>query len=166
MNAKAKTPPKKTPQKKDGGIKIVCENRKARFDYHIEERVEAGIVLTGSEVKSLRLGKANLTNAYADIRGNEAFLLQAHIAPYDKGGYANHEATQKRKLLLHRAEINKLIGKIQAKGMTLVPLKMYFKNSRAKIELGLAIGKKAHDKRDATREREVSRDMRRAMKKG
>lgn len=146
-------------------IKIACENRKAKFDYHIEERVEAGLCLTGSEVKSLRGGQANLTNAYADIRGNEAWLLQAHVAPYDKGGYANHEPTRKRKLLLHRAEIDKLIGKIQAKGMTLVPLKMYFKNGLAKVELGLAVGKKAHDKRAATKEREVNRELSRVMKK-
>lgn len=156
----------KSSAKNASAIKIVCENRKAKFDYHIEERFEAGIVLTGSEVKSLRQGKANLTNAYADIRQSEAFLLQAHIAPYEKGGYANHEPTQKRKILLHRIEINKLIGKIQAKGMTLVPLKMYLKNGRVKIELGLAVGKKSHDKRATIKEREINRDMKRVMKKG
>jgi SsrA-binding protein len=151
--------------KAQAAIKIACENRKAKFDYHVEERFEAGLCLTGSEVKSLRQGKANLTNAYADIRNNEAWLLQAHVAPYEKGGYANHDPVRKRKLLLHRAEIDKLTGKIQAKGMTLVPLKMYFKNGRAKIEIGLAIGKKAHDKRATTKEREVNRELKRALKK-
>lgn len=160
-------PPK--PQNKTAkpqtAIKIACENRKAKFDYHVEERFEAGLCLTGSEVKSLRQGKANLTNAYADIRNNEAWLLQAHVSPYEKGGYANHDPIRKRKLLLHRAEIDKLIGKIQAKGMTLVPLKMYFKNGRAKIEIGLAVGKKDHDKRAVTKEREVNRELKRALKK-
>lgn len=165
MAKKTKTPSAPT-SKPIPAIKIICDNRKAKFDYHFEERMEAGLVLTGSEVKSLRAGKANLTNAYADIRNHEVFLLQAHIAPYDKGGYANHEATRKRKLLLHKAEIAKLIGKIQMKGMTLVPLKMYFKSSKAKVELALAIGKQDHDKRAATKEREVNRDLRRVMKKG
>lgn len=149
-----------------GGIKLVCENRKARFDYHLQERFEAGLVLTGSEVKSLRLGKANLTEAYADIRQNEAWLLQAHIEPYEKGGYANHEPKRRRKLLLHKSEIKPLIGKTQIKGFTLIPLKIYFKNGRAKVELALASGKKLHDKRQSIKEREIGREMKRAMKRG
>ena len=167
MSSKHRPPAKKTAPSKPAAsaIKIVCENRKARFDYHIEDRIEAGVALTGSEVKALRQGQANLANAYADIRNSEAFLLQGHIAPYDKGGYANHDPMRKRKLLLHREELDKLAGKIQAKGMTLVPLKIYFKNGRAKIELGLAIGKKAHDKRAATKEREVNRELKRVMKR-
>lgn len=132
----------------------ICENRKARFDYQIDETFEAGLVLTGSEIKSLRQGKAQLTNAYADIRNGEAFLLQAHINPYDKGGYANHEPDRKRKLLLHKKEIDYLAGKIQTKGLTLVPLKMYFKKQYAKILLGLGKGKKTLDKRQTIKERE------------
>lgn len=150
---------------KSDAVKIICENRKARFDYHINERLEAGIQLTGSEIKSVRGGGASLASAYADIRNGEAWLLQAHIAPYDKGGYANHDPVRKRKLLMHHHEIDKLGGQIQIKGMTLVPLKMYFKNGRAKIELGLATGKKAHDKRAAIKDRESERILQRAMKK-
>ena len=151
--------------KQKSSIKIVCQNRKSHFDYQIQEKFEAGMQLTGSEVKSLRNGKANLTNAYADIRGQEVFLLQAHIEPYEKGGYANHEPDRKRKLLLHREEIEKLIVKVKTKGLTLVPIKIYFKNGYAKIELGLGAGKKTHDKRTTIKEREVKRDMQRSMKK-
>lgn len=147
------------------GMKMVCENRKARFDYQLSDFIEAGMVLTGSEVKSLRAGKANLTDAYGEIRGNEAFLLQAHIEPYDKGGYSNHEPKRRRKLLLHKTEINKLIGKTQIKGLTLVPIKIYFKNGRAKVEMALGIGKKAHDKRADTKTREVNREMSRAIRR-
>lgn len=157
---------RKTETSKNHAIKIVCENRKARFDYMIQERLEAGIVLTGSEVKSLRQGQANLMNAYADIRDGEAWLLQAQISPYDKGGYANHDPTRKRKLLMHRAELDKLAGKIQIKGLTLVPLNIHFKGGKAKVDLGLAVGKKAHDKRASIKERESNREVKRAMKKG
>lgn len=150
----------------DQGSKLVCENRKARFDYQLHDRFEAGLVLTGSEVKSLRAGKANLTDAYAEIRNNEAWLLQAHIEPYEKGGYANHEAKRARKLLLHIDEISGLIGKTQAKGFSLIPLKIYFKKGRAKAELALASGKKSHDKRQDIKSRDVNREMARAMKKG
>lgn len=146
-------------------VKLVCENRKARFDYQLSENIEAGLVLTGSEVKSLRAGKANLTDAYAEIRGDEAFLLQAHIEPYDKGGYANHEPKRRRKLLMHHAEISRLVGKTQIRGMTLVPLKIYFKNGRAKVELALGVGKKHHDKRADIKQREVNREMSRVMKR-
>lgn len=150
---------------KSSSVKIVCDNRKARFNYHLQDKFEAGLVLTGSEVKSLRLGKANLTDAYGDIRNNEAWLLQSHIEPYEKGGYANHEPKRKRKLLLHKEEIKRLIGKTQQKGLSLIPLKIYFKDGKAKVELALGTGKKAHDKRRTIKDREVSREMQRAMKK-
>lgn len=152
-------------KKSSSSIKIVCDNRKARFNYQLQDKFEAGMVLTGSEVKSLRLGKANLTDAYADIRNNEAWLMQSHIEPYEKGGYANHEPKRKRKLLIHKDEIKRLIGKTQQKGLSLIPLKIYFKNGRAKVELALGSGKKAHDKRQSIKEREVSREMARAMKR-
>ena len=112
----------------------------------------------------MRNGKANLTDAYAEIRDNQAYLVQAHIEPYDKGGYVNHEPKRRRKLLLHRQEISKLIGKTQAKGLTLIPLKLYFKNGYVKVELGLGVGKKAHDKRKTIKEREVKRELDRAIK--
>lgn len=150
-------------QKKNPSTTI-CENRKARFDYEISETFEAGLVLTGSEIKSLRGGKANLTNAYADIRSNEAFLLQAEISPYEKGGYANHEPTRKRKLLLNRKEIDYLTGKIETKGLTLVPLKMYFKKQYAKILLGLGKGKKTIDKRATIKDREEKVRLDRVVK--
>ncbi|MCP5464471.1 MAG: SsrA-binding protein SmpB [Deltaproteobacteria bacterium] len=155
---------KKQKNSVDGG-KTICENRKARFEYEIAETFEAGVVLTGSEVKSLRAGKANLTDAYADIRNEEAFLQQAHIEPYEKGGYANHEPKRTRKLLLHRKEISRLIGQTQAKGMSLVPLKMYLKNGLVKVLLGLGKGKKTIDKRRTIKDREVKRDLDRAVKR-
>lgn len=145
-------------------IKIICDNRKARFDYQLGERTEAGMVLTGSEVKSLRAGKAHLNDAYVTMRRGEAFLLQAHIAPYSHGSYANHEPLRPRKLLLHKREIIKLAALIEAKGFTLVPTKLYFKSGKVKVELALATGKKAHDKRDAIKERDTKKEMARAMK--
>ena len=151
--------------KKPDAIKIVCENRKARFDYHLQERFEAGLVLTGSEAKSLRLGKANLTSAYADIQNGEAYLMQAQIQAYDKGGYANHEPMRRRKLLLHRTEINRLLGQTQIKGQTIVPLKIYFKGGRAKVEIALASGKKTHDKRATIKDRETQRDLQRTLRR-
>lgn len=150
----------------DGGNKLICENRKARFDYELQDKMEAGLVLTGSEVKSLRQGKANLTDAYADIKNGELFLLQAHIEPYEKGGYANHEPKRPRKLLLHKNEIKKLIGTLQTKGLTLVPLKLYFKNGRVKAALALGAGKKTIDKRNTIKDRDVKRDLDRAIKRG
>lgn len=144
--------------------KPICENRKARFEYEITDTYEAGLVLTGSEVKSLRQGKAQLANAYADIRGGEVLLLQAHIAPYEKGGYANHEPMRQRKLLLAKKEIHQLIGKIQTKGFSLIPLKMYFKGQYAKILLGLGKGKKAHDKRDTIKDRDSKRELDKSVK--
>lgn len=155
--------PKKS--KTDSAFKLICENRKARFEYQISEKIEAGLVLTGSEVKSLRQGKADLTNAYADVRKGEAFLVQAHIAPYDKGGYANHEPDRRRKLLLKKIEIEKFFSKTQTKGLSLIPLKMYFKKGLAKLELGLGKGKKLHDKRATIKDRQVKRDIERTLRK-
>ena len=143
----------------EGGIKIVCDNRKARHNYFLEDRFEAGMVLTGTEVKSLRDGKANLQDAYAIFKGGELWLLNAHIAAYTLGNRANHEPLRTRKLLLHREELSKLYGKIETKGYNLIPLKLYFKKGKAKIELALARGKKAHDKRATMKEREAKKTM-------
>lgn len=150
---------------KNTGIKIISDNRQARFLYTILETYEAGIELVGTEVKSIRQGKVNLRDGYAIIRNNEAWLHNAHIAPYQAGGqHFNHEPRRNRKLLLHRKEINKLIGQVEQKGLTLVPLKMYFKNGWIKISIGLGKGKKLHDKRESVKRRQDSRDMARAMK--
>jgi SsrA-binding protein len=151
-------------QQREGG-KLVAENRKARFNYAIEEKLEAGLVLTGSEVKSLRAGKANIADAYAAEQRGELYLLNAHIAEYKQSGRANHEPTRPRKLLLHRREVGRLMGAIQREGMTLVPLKLYF-NARgiAKAELGLAKGKKLHDKRETAKKRDWERQKGRLMR--
>ena len=145
--------------------KLVAENRKARFNYDIEEKLEAGIVLTGSEVKSLRSGKANITESYASTEDGELYLINAHIAEYTQAGRANHEPTRRRKLLVHRHELGRLIGAIQRQGMTLVPLRMYF-NARgiAKVQLGLAKGKKLHDKRETEKKRDWDRQKGRLMR--
>lgn len=140
-------------------IKIVSENRKARHDYHIHETYEAGLVLTGTEVKSLRAGKANLKDSYARIDNGELMLHNMHISPYEQGNRFNHEPLRTRKLLMHRMEINKLIGKTKEKGFTLVPIKLYFTRGKAKIELGLATGKKLYDKRQDIAERDAKREM-------
>ena len=142
----------------------VTVNRKARHDYEILETYEAGLVLTGSEVKALRAGKANLKDAYARVDRGEAFLWNAHISPYAAASRFGHEPERTRKLLLHRAEIEKLIGRVQERGLTLVPLKLYFKNGRAKVELGLGRGKKAYDKRESIKEREMKREADRAVR--
>jgi SsrA-binding protein len=147
-------------------VKIVATNRKARHDYHIEDTLEAGMVLTGSEIKSVRAGQVNLRDSYAIIRNGEIWLMNAHIAPYQQASYENHEAKRERKLLLHRREINRLTGKLHEQGLTLVPLKIYLKNSRAKIELGLARGKKEYDKRQTLRERDDRRQIDRALGRG
>lgn len=140
-------------------------NRKARHDYFIEETIEAGLVLTGSEVKSLRAGKANLVDSFARISRGEAFITNVHISPYDPASRDNHEATRSRKLLLHRLEIDRLEGKLKQQGLTLVPLRIYFNaRGRAKIELGLGRGKKLHDKRQSIKEREAKRETARAMR--
>ena len=150
--------------KRESG-KLVAENRKARFNYDIEEKFEAGIVLTGSEVKSLRSGKANITESYASTEDGELYLINAHIAEYTQAGRANHEPTRRRKLLVHRRELGRLIGAIQRQGMTLVPLRMYF-NARgiAKVQLGLAKGKKLHDKRETEKKRDWDRQKGRLMR--
>ncbi len=140
-------------------IKKITENRKARHDFHIEEVYEAGIVLAGTEVKSLRAGRANLKDSYARVDRGEVFLYNAHISPYDQGNRFNHDPLRTRKLLMNKSEIRKLIGRVQEKGLTLVPLKMYFKNGRAKVELALAKGKKLYDKRDDMAARDAKRDM-------
>lgn len=145
-------------------IKIISENRKARHDYHIHETYEAGIALTGTEVKSLRAGKANLKDSYARIDHNELMLHNMHISPYEQGNRFNHEPLRTRKLLMHRYEINKLIGKTKEKGYTLVPLKLYFTRGKAKVELGLATGKKLYDKRQDIAERDAKREMDRAFR--
>jgi len=145
-------------------IKIVAENRKARHDYHIHETFEAGIALTGTEVKSLRAGKANLKDSYARIDNSELMLHNMHISPYDQGNRFNHEPLRTRKLLMHRYEINKLVGKTQEKGYTLVPLKLYFTRGRAKVEIALATGKKNYDKRQDIAERDAKREIDRAFR--
>lgn len=142
----------------------VATNRKAHHDYFIEETVEAGISLQGTEVKSLRLGLANLTDSYVLIRNEEAFLFNANISPYSHGNLANHEPLRTRKLLLHKAEIVKLTWKMSQKGFTLIPLKIYFVRGRAKVLIGLAKGKKAFDKRDTIKEKESKREVERAVK--
>lgn len=141
------------------GIKIIAENRKARHDYFVEEKLEAGLVLTGTEVKSLRAGKANLQDSYAIAKSGELWLLNAHIPPYDLGNRANHEPLRTRKLLVHKEEFRKLAGRIEGTGYSLIPLRMYFKDGIVKVEVGIAKGKKAHDKRDSIKERESKRQM-------
>ena len=145
-------------------MKLICQNRKAYHDYHIEETAEAGISLLGTEVKSLREGRANLKDSYVLVKGGEAFLLNCHISPYSHGNIMNHDPLRTRKLLLHREEINKLTGKAASKGYTIIPLKLYFKDSFAKVEIGLAKGKQLFEKRDKIKEREAHREIERAMK--
>lgn len=147
-------------------VKIISDNRQARHLYEILDTIEAGIQLTGTEIKSIRAGKINLRDGYALIRNGEAWLINVHISPYEASGtYFNHEPRRTRKLLLHRKEINKLIGQLEQKGLTLVPLKAYFKNSLVKISLGLGKGKKLHDKREDIKRRDDQREMARAMKR-
>lgn len=145
-------------------MKVVCQNRKAYHDYYIEESLEAGISLLGTEVKSLREGKANLKDSYVIIKGKEAFLLNCHISPYSHGNIVNHDPLRSRKLLLHRKEIEGLMGKSLQKGYTLIPLKIYFKDSHAKVELGVAKGKRLYEKREKIKEREAKRAIERVMK--
>jgi len=142
----------------------VTTNRKAYHDYFIEETFEAGIALQGTEVKSLRLGLANLTDSYAIVKNSEVFLFNANISPYPYGNIMNHEPVRTRKLLLHREEIRKLIGKITQKGYTLIPLKIYFVRGKDKVMIGLAKGKKAFDKRETIKEKESKREVERAVK--
>jgi SsrA-binding protein len=149
-----------------GGEKPICSNRKARHLYEILETVEAGLVLLGPEVKSLRAGRASLGDAYARIQGNEMYLVSAHISPYEQAGRANADPLRERKLLLHRSEIARLAGKVRERGLTLVPLRLYFRDGRAKVELALARGKRAYDKREAIRKREEDRSVRRVLRRG
>jgi len=149
-----------------GGDRTIATNRRARHDYEILETVEAGLVLRGTEVKSLRDSQVTFKDSYATIRNGEGWLLGCHINPYSHGTDANHDPERDRKLLLHRREIGRLTGKIAERGLTLVPLRLYWKRGRAKVELGLARGKKLHDKRSALREREVRREMDRAAAEG
>ena len=146
------------------GTKLICSNKKARRNYDIIETFEAGLVLVGSEVKSLRAGKASMNESYAKITGGEIWLVQFHISPYSHANVFNHDPLRPRKLLLHKQEIRRLIGKITEKGLTLVPLRAYFKNGRAKVELALGKGKKIHDKREDLKRKAVKRDMERDFK--
>ncbi|HEY80490.1 MAG TPA: SsrA-binding protein SmpB [Anaerolineae bacterium] len=146
------------------GIKVVATNRKARHDYEILETMEAGIVLTGTEIKSVREGKVSLKEGFAIIKNGEVWLMDVNIAPYRHGHRDNHEPRRPRKLLLHRREIDRLQGKIQEKGWTLIPLKMYLKNNRAKVELALVRGKKKYDKRRDIAKRDAQRELQRALK--
>jgi SsrA-binding protein len=146
------------------GEKLIADNRRARHDYELLERFEAGLVLTGTEVKSLREGRASLAQAYADVRDGEVWLIGAEIATYDQGNIANHVPTRDRKLLLHRGEISSLYGKVREKGLTLVPTRMYWKDGRAKVEIALARGKQTIDKRRDIAKRDADRAMQRALK--
>lgn len=143
---------------------IEIQNRKAKFDYEILETVEAGIVLTGTEIKSLRAGKANLKDSYAIVRNGEVFLLNMHISEYDHGNIFNHNETRTRKLLLHKKEILKLNDKVRLNGLTLVPLKVYLNGNYAKVLLGVGKGKKLYDKRETMKERDIKREMSKALK--
>ena len=148
---------------RERGQKVVASNRKARHDYHIEDVYEAGIVLSGTEVKSLRAGRASLIDGFASIEGGQAYLENVHIPEYTQGTWNNHSTRRRRKLLLNRAEISKLAGKIKESGYTLVPLSLYFKDGYAKVEIALARGKKEYDKRQALKEQQDEREADRAM---
>jgi SsrA-binding protein len=145
-------------------VKLVCQNRKARHDYEIQETIEAGLILTGPEVKSLRLGRANLKDSYARPKSGELFLYGVHISPYENSPLPEQDATRTRKLLLHKQEIRRLTGKIQEKGLTLVPLRIYFRDGKAKVELALAKGKKLYDKREAIRKKDLKREADRQIR--
>lgn len=146
------------------GVKVITENRKARHDYHILDRFEAGIALTGTEVKSLRAGNATLKDSYVDVDKGEMHLVGAYIAPYEQGNIFNHEPERKRKLLMHKREILRLQSTVVEKGLTLVPLRLYFKNGKVKVEIGLVKGKQTVDKRQTIKERDAKREIERAMK--
>jgi SsrA-binding protein len=148
---------------KEIGRKLVAQNRKARYDYLIEDTWEAGIVLTGTEVKALRAGRASLVDGFAQITDGEVWLHNVHIPEYDQGTWTNHAPRRVRKLLLHKAEISRLIGKTKESGHTLIPLSLYFKDGKAKVEIALAKGKKAHDKRATLAERDSKREIAKAM---
>lgn len=143
------------------GIKVISDNRKAHHDYFVEEKLEAGVILTGTEIKSIRNGRVNLKDSYARIENGEVWLYQLHISPYEQGNRFNHDPLRKRKLLLNRSEIIKLIGKVQQQGLTLIPTKIYLKRGLAKIELGVCRGKKNYDKRQDIAERDAKREIER-----
>jgi len=152
-------------KKQPEGIKIISKNKKAFFDYHIEEKFEAGVVLQGSEVKSLREGSGNLSDSYAIIKGGEVFLLNSHISQYAPAAYMNHDPKRSRKLLMHKKQILKMENTLKQGGATLIPLMLYFKKGKAKVELGLARGKKKYDKRAAIKKRESDRETSKAMRR-
>jgi len=151
--------------KGESKVRILCQNRKARHDYAVSETIEAGIVLTGPEVKSLRNGGGNLRDSYAVIRGGEVYVNNMHISPYDKASIHNMDPTRSRKLLMHKREIERLSSKVKEKGLTLIPLSVYLKGSLIKLELGLAKGRKSYDKKQAIKERDVLREMEREVRK-
>lgn len=153
------------PRADEDDKQLIARNKRARHDYHILDSWEAGIVLTGTEIKSLRAGKANITDAHAIVSGGEVFLVNAHISPYEQGNQFNHDPTRTRKLLLHAREIRKLIGAVERQGLTLIPLDMHFSRGRAKVSLALAKGKKLHDKRFDQKKREDEREMARAARR-
>ena len=144
--------------------RLIADNRKARHDYHLLETFEAGVALLGTEVKAIREGRVNLRDSYARVEDGEVFVYGMHISPYSHRGYAEHDPTRRRKLLLHRVEIRKLIGKTVERGLTLVPTQLYFKNGRVKVAIALARGKQAHDKRETIKRRETDRETRAAVK--
>jgi SsrA-binding protein len=150
--------------KEDPDVQSIAKNRQARHDYAIIDSWEAGIVLTGTEVKALREGKANISDAYGIVRNGEIYLLNLHISPYERGGYVNHDPTRTRKLLLHRKEIRRLIGAVEREGLTLIALELYFRKGKAKVALALGKGKKLHDKRETARQRDADREVARALR--
>ena len=154
---------KKKPEEGDGR-KIICRNKRARFDYEVIESMEAGVSLKGTEVKSLRDGQANLKDSYGRIRDNEVYLVDTHISAYSHGNIQNHDPLRDRKLLLHRKEIKRLIGKVREKGLTLVPLSLYFMKGKVKVDLALVKGKRLYDKKEAIKRRDEKRDMEREMR--
>jgi SsrA-binding protein len=151
---------------REKGEKLIADNRRARHDYHLLDRLEAGVVLAGTEVKSLREHGANLRQAYADVRDGEVYLVGMHISPYDKASFGAHDPDRDRKLLLHKREISSLIGKVKERGQTLVPTRLYFKDGRVKVELALARGKEQRDKRADLARRDAQRQIERALKGG
>jgi SsrA-binding protein len=151
-------------EKSSPGDGVIARNKRATHDYHILDRWEAGIVLTGTEVKALRNGKANLTDAYGIVKEGEVWILNLHIAPYEHGNVYNHEPTRTRKLLMHKREIRRLIGSVEREGLTLIPLDLYFKQGKAKVTLALGKGKKLHDKREDLRRRDDEREMARVAR--
>ena len=152
-------------KKANTGLKIICLNRKASFNYFFYDLIEAGIILKGSEIKSIRLGKVNIADSYAIEKNGEIYLINSHISPYMQASFSNHNPTDERKLLLNKKEINKLAGKINAEGFTLVPTKMYFKNGKAKLEIAVAKGKKHYDKRATKKNRDWNREKARYFRK-